>query len=490
MSSTIETHIGAIAVELRRVLEGTYDTSGELQSGDLQARLAEIGIRKNRPPKPLDELPHLSSDDRAARKVVDAFLSSRAEAGVPLETAIGEFLHKAAYGWANRLIALRCMEARALIDEVILQKEVYGGRSLQHHRLSQKTPERCAGEDDGLFAVILDELERRVAWLPMLLDPRAIEVALRPSVAALKRCVAILSGSESVRGHAATTDDVFMAPDALGWAYQHWNREKKDRVFAAAKAGVKIGGDDIIPATCIYTPTYMVRFLVQNSLGARWMAMHPESGLCERWPYYVRAANSTAATAQKPVHELTFLDPACGSGHFLLEAFDVFFEMYMEEGIITEPARVCASILERNLFGIDIDERAIQVAALSLVTKAKERAPEFVPRPLNLVATNIRLPAGMGHLELFLDKHPEDASLKPALLTIFESLSHADELGSLLQIDEPVDRELRRLRDRQVEREGRAGAATLFGPRDDGDWEAWKHGVVDRVRAHFVAEAG
>jgi SAM-dependent methyltransferase len=490
MSSTIETHVGAIAVELRRVLEGACDANGELQSGDLQGRLAEIGVRKNRPAKALDELPHLSPDDRAARRVVEAFLTSRSEAGVARDAAIGEFLRKAAYGWANRLLALRCMEARGLIDEVILQKEVYRGRSLQHHRLSQKAPERCAGEDDGLFAVIIDELERRSPWLPMLLDPRAVDVALRPSVAALKRCVAILSGTEGVRGHAAATDDVFSAPDALGWAYQYWNREEKDRVFAAAKAGAKIGGEDIIPATCIYTPTYMVRFLVQNSLGARWMAMHPESGLCERWPYYVRTAIQTAAVPKKPVRDVTFLDPACGSGHFLLEAFDVFFEMYMAEGSITDPAEVCASILERNLFGIDIDERAIQVAALSLVTKAKEKAQDFVPRQLNLVATNIRLPAGSDHVDAFLTKHPEDAPLKPALLRIFESLAHADELGSLLQIEEPVDQELRRLRDRQVVQEQRAGAATLFGPREDGDWEAWKHGVVERVRAHFLAEAG
>ena len=95
--------------------------------------------------------------------------------------------------------------------------------------------------------------------------------------------------------------------------------------------GAKIAGSDIVPATQLYTEDYMVKFLVQNSLGATWMLMHPESKLCERWEYYVRDADRAPAD-NKPVREITFLDPACGSGHFLLEAFDLFYSMYEEEG--------------------------------------------------------------------------------------------------------------------------------------------------------------
>ncbi|GAG78659.1 unnamed protein product, partial [marine sediment metagenome] len=99
------------------------------------------------------ELPHLSDPDRKAREVIDVYISYREETGVNRPEAAAEFIRESAYSWANRLFTLRCLEARSLIDEVILQKEVYGNRSLIHHRFARKNPEACAGEDDGLFAV-------------------------------------------------------------------------------------------------------------------------------------------------------------------------------------------------------------------------------------------------------------------------------------------------------------------------------------------------
>lgn len=484
MEANLKGCLKAIVLELRRQLEGYHDAQGNWQAGDLERRLAAIGVRRDRPPIPVDELPHLSREDRDAWHIVDAFLKARADAGVDPGAVLAEFVAKSAYTWANRLLALRCLEARGLIDEVVLQKDVYGGRSLQHNRLARKSPERCAGEDEGLFAVLFDEFERRAKELPLLFNPKAPEVALRPSVAGLKRCIALLSGTAAVKGQEAATDEVFTASDALGWAYQYWNTEEKDRVFekVRTKKGAKIEGAEIIPATCIYTEPYIVKFLVQNSLGALWAGMHRESRLPEKWDYFVRDADRALAQ-KKSVREITFLDPASGSGHFLLEAFDVFYDLYLQEGQITDPADICAAILERNLYGIDIDERAVQIAALALVMKAKEKAPSFVPRRVNLVATNIRLPAGKDHLEAFLRKHPDDADLKPALLTIFDGLAHADELGSLLQIEEPVERELKHIREKL------GGQLTMTGPRTEEEWQAWKTGVIERLHQHFDAEA-
>ncbi len=500
MEAGLKSRLKAIALELRRELEGFHDAGGAWHPGDLERRLGEIGVWRDRPPKPADELAYRTPEDLDARRVVDAYVKSHVEAGLDRERAIEELVREAAYTWANRLLALRCMEARGLIDDVILQKDSYGGRSLQHHRLAKRAPERCAGEDEGLFAVLSDEFERRAVELPLLFDPRAPEVALRPSVRAINRCVALLSGREAPKGQHPVTDEVFTAPDAAGWAYQYWNTEEKDRVFASARPPkrAKIAGADIIPATCIYTEPYMVKFLVQNSLGALWMGMHAASRLCETWNYYVRDADR-APVSRKPVREIAFLDPACGSGHFLIEAFDLFFEMYREEGELTEPAAICGAILEHNLFGIDIDERAVQIAAFALVMKAKERAPDFVPRRMNLVATNIRLPATKEHLDAFLRKHPEDAQLKPALVAIFDALAHADEFGSLLQIEEPVEKALRTLKAKYEAAGSPAEQKALWAeyqkpvqgklPIGVASYDEWKERVLGRIREHFDADA-
>lgn len=495
----------AISLELRHLLEGQHDAADHWLAGDLEQRLNAVGVWRERT-MPADEM-HLSPDDSRARSVVDAYLRLRDEARVPLADAVAEFVRETAYTWANRLLALRCMEARELIDEVVLQKEVYGGRSLEHHRLIQRQPELGAGEDDGLFAALDAAFIRQAEHLPLLFDPKAPGVALKPSVAAIKRCIALLSADDSV----------FKAPDALGWAYQYWNTEEKDRVFETVrtKKGAKIEGADIVPATQLYTEDYMVKFLVQNSLGATWVGMKPDTKLVEGWEYFVRDADR-APVEKKPVSEITFLDPACGSGHFLIEAFDLFFDMYKEEGESRAschsegseesafledytPAEICASILTNNLFGIDIDQRAVQISEAALWMKAGEKAFGFTGAPTNLVATNIRLPRNKDHLRDFLAKHPEDKPLAPALEAVFEALQHADELGSLLQLEEPVEKELKLIKQRQDEEASVPRSQVLFEemrrpvqtvlPVDADDWDTWKTRTVDRIREHFSEQA-
>lgn len=483
-----------LCLTLRHLLEGRYDEQGNWHGGDLEERMNALGVWWDRDPIPAAKMPFRTPEDRHAREVIDAYLALREDAGVSRKDAIEEFVREAAYTWANRLLVLRCMEARDLIDGVVATKEVYGGRSLAHHRLAQRHPELCTGEDGGLFAMLDEAFSFHAKNLPLLFDPKAPAVALRPSVAALKKCIALLSGTESVNGNGPATDEVFAAPDALGWAYQYWNTEEKDRVFEKVRTKkAKIQGADIIPATQLYTEPYMVKFLVQNSLGATWMGMYPDSDLSAGWEYYVKDADR-APVRRKNVENITFLDPACGSGHFLLEAFDLFYQMYEAEGKYTDPATICKKILARNLYGIDIDERAVQIARAALWMKAAERVFDFSGTPKNIIATNIRLPKGKDHLKAFLAKHPEDAPLQPALETIFEGLAHADELGSLLQIEEPVEKELRWLRERlggqtTLATGGLTGQTRFAGQMTDEDWDAWKDGVIERLADHFTAEA-
>ncbi len=306
MNADLKKTLKAVTLELRHLLEGRYDNAGKWKPGDLEQRLAAIGVRRDRASVPVDELRHLAPEDRQARKVVDAYLKLRQEAGVERSDAVAEFVRETAYTWANRLLALRCMEARELIDSVILQQESYGGRSLEHHRLAQRHPELCSGDDDGLFAVLEKVFREQAERLPMLFDLQAPGIALRPAPAALKDCFGLLSlnpgtlrkyrirlKEDEVADAGEEPPNPFTAPDALGWAYQYWNTEEKERVFEKVRTvkGAKIAGADIVPATQLYTEDYMVKFLVQNSLGATWMGMHPESKLAENWEYYVKDAD-------------------------------------------------------------------------------------------------------------------------------------------------------------------------------------------------------
>lgn len=378
------------------------------------------------------------------------------------------------------------MEARGIIDEVILQKDIYGGRSLQHNRLAISHPELCSGEDDGLYALLFQEFQRRAHELPILFNTKSPAVALRPSASVIRRLVSMLSGGERINGDIAS-NEVFKAANAFGWAYQYWNAEEKDRVFERARTErVKIEGKDIIPVTCIYTEPYMVKFLVQNSLGAQWSCMHPESHLYEKWKYYETNADRSPVDF-KPVREITFLDPACGSGHFFLEAFDLFYDMYVEEGEFSRPEEICTSILEHNLHGIDIDERSVQISIAVLWMKAKEKAPELDTSGLSgfhdhLLATNIRLPKGRDHLEEFLKKHPEDRPLRSALESILKALENVDEIGSLLKFEEPLEQAFEDLRTDH-------GIQTSLWSNGFTSLDSWQENVITQLRKHFNEEA-
>ena len=247
--------------------------------------------------------------------------------------------------------------------------------------------------------------------------------------------------AEAVARSGVATDEVFKAPDAFGWAYQYWNTEEKDRVFEKVRTqkGAKIEGADIIPATQLYTEPYMVKFLVQNSLGATWMGMHPDSKLYEKWEYYVRRRRPRGRGAEQA---------ACGRDHAsstrpaapaisCWKPSTCSTTCTWRKALITEPEAICRSILEHNLYGIDIDERAVQIAEAALWMKAAERAFGFEGKPTNLVA------AVASHLkgplwEEFLASFQREPSVARVLRKFGQAMEHIDQLGSLARPDEDL----------------------------------------------------
>lgn len=165
--------------------------------------------------------------------------------------------------------------------------------------------------------------------------------------------------------------------EIIGWLYQFYIAPRKDDVMAGFKKGRKAGANEIPAATQLFTPEWIVRYLVQNTVGRLWMENHPDCALADSWEYYIAPTsdNDTAKLTVSSPEELTVCDPTCGSGHMLTYAFDLLYEIYEDEGYA--PSDIPGLILEHNLFGMEIDERAAQLAAFALTMKARGRSRRF-----------------------------------------------------------------------------------------------------------------
>jgi len=232
--------------------------------------------------------------------------------------------------------------------------------------------------------------------------------------------------------------ETFRTQDALGWTYQFWQSEEKDRVNKSEK---KIDGADICAVTQLFTEHYMVQFLLQNTLGAWWLNLHPESPLQKEWVYYKDQVQHDFSAFPKTARDIKLLDPACGSGHFLVEAFHMLLAMREEEGESREEA--IGGIIRDNLHGLEIDPRCIQIAGFAIAMEAwKSGFPtnQYLPLP-NLACTGLPIRAEKSE---WLKLAAGDGLLEGELSKYYELFKNADSLGSLIQIEEgttlvPID---------------------------------------------------
>ena len=224
--------------------------------------------------------------------------------------------------------------------------------------------------------------------------------------------------------------NVMTSEDALGWVYQYWQAKRKDEVNKSER---KIGGADLAPVTQLFTEDYMVRFLLENSLGAWWAARHPDSPLLDEWDYLRRDEDGSPAVGgfegwPEQVANLTVMDPCCGSGHFLVAAFGMLWRMRVEaEGL--EPSAAQDAVLRDNLFGLELDPRCTQIAVFALSLEAW-KAGGYRELPLPNVACS-GIPA-RAPLSEWLDLAGGDPQVEAALTRLHALFVNADTLGSLI----------------------------------------------------------
>lgn len=291
-------------------------------------------------------------------------------------------IEKTAYTWFNRIVALRYMELHDYLD--------HGYRALSNRsdsdipEILEKATEielpglnkdkvielRLAGnKDNELYRMLLvAQCNALHKAMPFLFEHIYDETELLlPDN--------LLHSDSIIRKLVNDIDDeAWNEVEIIGWLYQFYISEKKDEVI-----GKVVKSEDIPAATQLFTPNWIVKYMVQNTLGRMWMATYPESTLQEKMEYYIEPAEQEPEV-QKQLEEitpkelnpegLTFLDPACGSGHILVEAYELLKEIYLERGYRTRD--IPELILKKNLYGIDIDDRAAQLAGFVLLMKARE----------------------------------------------------------------------------------------------------------------------
>ena len=229
----------------------------------------------------------------------------------------------------------------------------------------------------------------------------------------------------------AMTPDACQDVEVIGWLYQFYISEKKDEVFEGLKKNRKITPENIPAATQLFTPHWIVCYLVENSLGRLWMLNRPNSKLIEQMEYYIKPEEpkSDFLYINKP-EEIKICDPACGSGHMLTYSFDILYAIYEEEGY--EPTEIPEKILTHNLYGIEIDERAGELAAFALTMKARARQRRFFRKPIQpniCVLHNIRFDDI--ELEHYMDFIGRDLFTVPLQATL-KQFEEADNFGSLI----------------------------------------------------------
>lgn len=236
------------------------------------------------------------------------------------------------------------------------------------------------------------------------------------------------------------------AVQIIGWLYQYYNAEKKDEVFAALKKNVKITKENIPAATQLFTPDWIVRYMVENSLGRLWVEGHPNDELKSGWKYYLEEAEQEPEVqtqlaeirkeyAAMTPEQIKCIDPCCGSGHILAYLFDVLVQIYESYGYTTREA--VESIVKNNLYGLDLDDRAAQLAYFAVMMKARQYDRRFFSRQIqpNIYGIQESNSVDRYALDYFCNG---DAKLKTAVDSIINEMHDAKEYGSILNVT-PVD---------------------------------------------------
>lgn len=400
--------------EQKRAVKSTILECREILEKDIEQVLINYGIYINKDWVNVKDLKNLNEEQEKIREKIETVIEKFEKGGFDKSKAVIEYIKEVSYTYLNRLAALRVMEVRGLIDEILIQRGQYGNRSFIGSRFYEVAREYCKFQMDGglgyLLNIMFEEISEEIKMLFSTEDEYSF---ISPTSSTLLKIIEILCNN--------IDEESWKQDEIIGWIYQYFNDKEKDDVFDRLyKKKQKIKIEDIPAATQLFTPDWIVKWIVDNSLGTLWEEI------------------KIGKREGKKVEEIKLLDPCCGSGHFLVKAYDLFYQMYLEEGIYSKE-EIPFKVLQNNIHGIDIDLRAIQLTGLILFIKTKTYLKDSEcdintkeKLSVNLVCADAILLNG-SKLEELKEKHKNNKTILEMIKIIYEEFENVRLKGSLIQ---------------------------------------------------------
>lgn len=353
-----------------------------------------------------------------------------------------QVMEEVAYTWFNRFIALRYMEVNNYLPSHIRVFSDASG-AFKPEILADVLHLELDGLDKQKVAAYIEQNQTDDLYRYLLLTQcNALNAALPRMFERLGSYTELLLPNNILKADGILGRLVSDIPEEdwhdqvqiIGWLYQYYSSEEKERLINAKKRYKK---QDLPFVTQLFTSDWIVRYMVQNTLGRLWSESHPESTLKSEWEFYIEDDEVTAELEKisekrmiSSPEELTLIDPCMGSGHILAYAFDMLMQIYEESGFSQREA--ASKIVENNLYGLDIDERAAQLAYFEVMMKAREYDRRFFSRGIQPKV--FRIYASESISESSRQYFYEDADLRRNFDTLYENMQHADEIGSIIDL--------------------------------------------------------
>jgi hypothetical protein len=392
-------------------------------------RLSRMGI-SNSSVQPIQNVaPEYLEDRKRVDIIRPVFISETGNENDAFEKLIEEFT----FTLFNRIAALKVMEAHTLHPEIITKRTQHGDRSFSHLLWLEQNPEGRNEDQEGLIRYFLFQLDQLSNDIPLFSPKHPYH--LLPTPVELN---VIINAFNEVELDVAVGLDIWQSDDVLGWLYESYNNYKK---AAHKESGEKTEFNKVSIQSQVYTPKWVVKFLVDNSLGKTYLEMFPDSEIKRK--YKIANAPKTTQREKKSITEIKLIDPATGSGNFLLYAFDLFYDLYVDQidnyGANYDSRKIPELIIQNNLHGIDLDDRAIQLAQLGLFIKAKRKKSTAKIESFNLVSSDFYLPPYEDVKEIFEANSDFDTKQQEVIRDIWSDLQNAYKFGALIRLEEKLN---------------------------------------------------